>query len=192
MSVVAAQAAGSVRESWVRDENRLLDAIERAFGLHSDYALAAWLAVDRTCVSVVRRGVCRLSLVHKITVLDAKGFLGTAKIADLISTAALTQCVLAAAAPRARAKFESDLREHKSDHARLVAACKFTLGFRNDAQLAEYLEIPRNFVSMVRGGDGKLGILTRMKVRARIDPEFPFDKVNRALTEYEPFLEALQ
>jgi DNA-binding XRE family transcriptional regulator len=160
-------------------ESLLLDEIRKRLGLSTDCALAKWLKVDRTAIYAIRRGKCKISMRQRLKMLDGIGYFGEPKISELLSPRELNQRLLARASPallRATAP-----GNYKTEDERLLDVCRRVKKFRKDPQLAEYLQVTRQFLAHVRAGKNCLGIGSRLCILAGTDPQFPIQQVRNTL-----------
>lgn len=160
-------------------ESLLLDEIRKRLGLSTDCALAKWLKVDRTAIYAIRRGKCKISTKQRLKMLDGIGYFGEAKISELLNPRALNERLLAKASPvLLRATSPGN---YKTEDERLLDVCRRVKKFRKDPQLAEYLQVTRQFLAHVRAGKNRLGIGSRLCILAGTDPQFPIQRVRGAL-----------
>ncbi|MHB8742692.1 MAG: hypothetical protein ACYC9L_06155 [Sulfuricaulis sp.] len=162
-------------------EPTVLDWIRKRLGLVSDYALANWLGVDRTTVYAIRAGRCHLSPTQRMKILDGARFLGDVKISDLLDPDALAARLIQARNGTVVSHPVMTVK-HFSPDARLLEVCKVLHGFRNDRELALHLRVSRQFVTSIRAGNQRLGVLLRLHLLAEDYPQPQIARLRQALT----------
>ena len=163
-------------------ESELLDIIKKGFNLRSDAALAARLGISRTAISSVRTGKCRLSIVQRLKVLDKIAFLNVRNWVERVSTENISESLRnysnqqagRIAARRLIANHNSNLDED------LIDLLKESFDFKTDAELAKFLNVGANSLSMVRTRKGKLGLKPRLRILNKLEP-FDLERMESAL-----------
>ena len=161
----------------------MLDELREGFGIESDKALAAWLGIEPSTVSVVRTGKHGFGQVQRLKVLDRTGFLRTRRLLESLLPDRLAQEVLDWSQRNATAQARRALERLESTdaNARLIEVAKIAFEFDTDNELAAFLGVSRNAISMVRRGRGGLGERPKLRILKRLAPDAGFDKVEKAL-----------
>jgi len=174
-------------ESDASVDSRLLDELREGFAIDSDKALAAWLGIEPSTLSVVRTGQYRLGQFQRLKVLDRIGFLRSRRLLESLLPDRLAQEVVAWSGRNATAQARRALERVESADAnvKLLEVAKIAFGFDTDAQLAEFLGLKRNAISMVRSGRGKLGDRPKLRILAHVAPDAGFQDIEKALGSSE-------
>ncbi|MHB8447609.1 MAG: hypothetical protein ACYC9P_06755 [Rudaea sp.] len=113
--------------------------------------------------------------------LDYARFLGDTKIADILDPNTLAERLILARHATARSHPVLSIK-HVTPDARLLEVCKVLHGFRNDRELASYLRVSRQFVTSIRAGNERMGVLLRLHLLAEDYPQQQIARLHRALT----------
>lgn len=164
-------------------DSRLLDELRVGFAIESDRALAAWLGIEPSTLSVVRTGQHGFGQIQRLKVLDRIGFLRSRRLLESLLPDRLAQEVIAWSERNATAQARRALErvEAADANVKLLEVAKIAFGFDTDAQLADFLGLKRNAISMVRSGRGKLGERPKLQILKRVAPDAGFQDIERAL-----------
>ncbi len=171
----------------LRSESRLLQEIKDGFGLDSDSALAAWLGISRAAIASVRDGRSRLGPLQRLKVLDRLGFLRARKLLESLLSPGIAAEIVKWSQRSAKRDASRHLRKHGADdESHVLDLCKTQIGFATDADLAKFLGVRPNTISMIRSGKSALGVLPRIRILSKVVPDEPYADVGHALesTEY--------
>ena len=164
-------------------DSRLLDELREGFRIDSDKALAAWLGIEPSTLSVVRTGRHGFGQIQRLKVLDRIGFLRTRRLLESLLPDRLAQEVVDWSQRNATAQSRRALERLDSTdaNARLIEVAKIAFEFDTDDELAAFLGVSRNAISMVRRGRGGLGERPKLRILKRLAPDAGFDEIERAL-----------
>ena len=164
-------------------DSRLLDELREGFRIDSDKALAAWLGIEPSTLSVVRTGRHGFGQVQRLKVLDRIGFLRTRRLLESLLPDRLALEVVDWSRRNATAQARRALErlESTGENARLIEVAKIAFEFDTDDELAAFLGVSRNAISMVRRGRGGLGERPKLRILKRVAPDAGFDEIERAL-----------
>ncbi len=164
-------------------DSRLLDELRDGFGIESDRALAAWLGIKPSTLSVVRTGRHGFGEVQRLKVFDRIGFLRTRRVVESLLPKRLADEVVAWSQRNATAQARRALERLDSTDAnvQLVEVAKIAFEFETDEELAKFLGVTRNAISMVRRGRGALGDRPKLQILKRVAPRVGFEEIEKAL-----------
>jgi hypothetical protein len=168
-------------------DGRLLDELREGFGVHSDAELAAWLGIDPSALSGVRRGRHGFAKAQRLKVLDRIGFLRTRKLVESLIPERLAAEVVRWSHRNANAQARAALAKLASHDANthLLDATKIALEFDTDAQLAEFLGVRAHTISMIRTGRSGLGDGPKLRILSAISADVDHAEIEEALTSSE-------
>lgn len=181
-------------EPYTSADSRLLDELREGFAIESDKALAAWLGIEPSTLSVVRTGQHRFGQFQRLKVLDRIGFLRSRRLLESLLPDRLAQEVVAWSGRNATAQARRALQkvEFADANVKLLEVAKIAFGFDTDVQLAEFLGLKRNAISMVRSGRGKLGDRPKLKILKRVAPGAGFDEIEKALDSSDHMIKLIR
>jgi transcriptional regulator with XRE-family HTH domain len=174
--------------------SRLLDELREGFGIESDKALAAWLGIEPSTLSVVRTGRHGFGQVQRLKVLDRISFLRTRRLLESLLPDRLAQELVAwsqrnATGQARRALARLDLTD---GNAGLIEVAKIAFEYDTDDKLAEFLGVSRSALSMVRRGRVGLGDRPKLRILKRIAPDAGFEEIERALDSTDYMIELVR
>jgi len=174
-------------------DERLLDEIRDGFGLKNDSELATFLGLTRTTIHNVRFKGAKLGLKSRMLVLDRIGFLRVANWTQRIAPASLAGAIHAGNEHLTQQNIAGPPPADAAQVAEvdLIEVIKQTFGFENDVDLANFLGVARNTISMVRSGKSALGPKPRLRILNRIAP-FAIEDVERALENTDELIEVIR
>ncbi|MGJ8670700.1 MAG: hypothetical protein ACSHXK_14515 [Oceanococcus sp.] len=153
---------------------RLLLRVKQGFDLRSDAELARFVGVKRQVISNVNSGRARLSVGARFVLLDKIGYL---KFIDAM------QDILPSSLAKPFIGVQKKItRLHLSNDSELIDFLKEQLGFKCDEELAEFLEVSRGYISTVRSGRSKLGLMPVLKIMFEGASGAKKDEVGKLLT----------
>jgi transcriptional regulator with XRE-family HTH domain len=131
----------------------------------------------------VRTGKHGFGQVQRLKVLDRTGFLRTRRLLESLLPDRLAQEVVDWSQRNATAQARRALERLESTdaNARLIEVAKIAFEFDTDNELAAFLGVSRNAISMVRSGHGGLGERPKLRILKRLAPDAGFDKIEKAL-----------
>jgi transcriptional regulator with XRE-family HTH domain len=177
----------------IRSEARLLQEIKEGFGLDNDAQIAAWLGISRAAISSVRDGRSRLGALQRLKVLDRLGFLRSRRLLEsLLSPRIAAEVVKWSQAAAQKDAARKTRPKGTDEESYLLDVCKAEFAFKTDADLAEFLGVRPNTISMVRAGKSELGVLPRLRILREVVPDEPYAEVEHALASTEHMITLLK
>lgn len=171
----------------------LLDQIKNGFGLKNDSELAGFLNVTRTTIHNIRFKGSRLGIKPRLVVLDKIAFFKIREWGESLSSESLANKIRSSSEFLSRRLANSRTPSDAEAVAEidLIEIIKVAFQFDNDAELAEFLGVARNTISMVRSGRSNLGPKPRLKILNRIN-SFDLEKVESVLESTDELIEAVR
>lgn len=167
-------------------DSDLIDAIKDEFGWRHDLEVARFLGLSKDAISLIRGGGA-LGRAQRAKLYDR---LARCQVPELILHTSIE--ALSSRLPSANATEELASSRAASDSDQvLLEAFKHFAGFATDAELAGYLGIKRNSVSMVRTGRSRLGQVPRLRMLALIE-KCAVDEAERAIESSEFLLRLIR
>ncbi len=173
---------------------RLLDELREGFGLPTDSALAAWLGIDPSALSGVRTGRHGFGILQRLKVLDRMGFLRTRKLVESLVPETLAAEIVRWSHRNANQRAAAAIGQIATEDAnvRVLDAAKIALGFDTDAELAEFLGVKGQAISMVRGGRSGLGERPKLKILAAVAKDVNLAEIERALDSTDHLIQLIK
>ncbi|WP_445372059.1 hypothetical protein ACH518_04740 [Methylomonas sp. HW2-6] len=176
-----------------KDDSVLLDVIKDGFGLATDAELAGFLGITRSALCTVRHKTHRLGPKSKFIVLDKISYLGVRNWVERISGLYIGQRLHMISVTRARLAGKKNIPEDNLIAAEMSLPDEIKQCFKmaTDDELATFLGVNRNHISMIRNGKSKLGIDPKLRVLQRID-QIDCAKVQDAISDPDVLIEAVR
>jgi transcriptional regulator with XRE-family HTH domain len=175
----------------MKNDSVLLDKIKLGFGYLTDVELAGFLGVNKDIIVRIRRGEIGLSIIQRIKLMDR---LCCIKVRDLIKE--ITPYQLAKELQRLSEKSAQHLALAETVLADGKIECDQKVielfkqfgkegGFSSDKDLANFLGIKRNSISMIRTGRSGLGPLPRLRMLKAIKPALDISQIEQGIESSE-------
>lgn len=153
-------------------DSELIDAIKDEFGWRTDLQVAKFLGLSKDAISLVRGGG-KLGRGQRLKLYDRLKF---CQVRNLIARIAPDHLAARLIAVSRRASERLALRETEPGPSNpidvvLLEHFKRFGKFASDSDLATFLGIRRNTISMVRAGRSKLGPLPRLRMLSLIEEQ---------------------
>ena len=171
----------------------LLDAVKDGFELRSDAELAGFLGMTRGAVYTVRYKTGRLGPKAKFIVLDKIGFLGIRNWVERLSADYIARRLHEMSVSQARSIAKRNIPEDNTHVAEISLPDEIRQAFKieTDEELARFLGVNRNTISMVRTGKSKLGLGPKLKILEALDKISP-EQVDAVLNDPDILIQAIR
>lgn len=181
------------RTSQPKDDTALLDVIKDGFGLRTDAELAGFLGITRSALCTVRHKTHRLGPKSKFIVLDKISFLGVRNWVERISGSYIGERLHMMSVNMARFVGTENIPEDNLVAAEMSLPDEIKQCFKmtTDDEVAEFLGVNRNHISMIRNGKSKFGIGPTLRILQRID-QLDCAKVQDAISDPDVLIEAVR
>lgn len=147
------------------NEAKLLNLIMKGFDLSNDSQISKFLGITKTTIHSVRHGKAQLGIMQKLKLLDKIAFLEARSILESILPETLSEAVRDSSNRIAHKR----IKKSESSDAELLEILKDVHSFSTDSELAEFLGLARNTISMIRKGRTSLGPLPKLKILNSVD-----------------------
>lgn len=161
-----------------QDAVALIEYVKRGFGCKTDSQLAEFLKIDPATISGVRKGTARLGIGTRLTLLDRLTFIKTRKLVERM----LPENLAKAVERGNHAIVQMQVTPAESADGKILNLFKSRMGFRTDQELADFLDLGRSTISMVRRGRSGLGTIPKLRILAAVSQDVDFKQIEEALT----------
>lgn len=147
------------------NDAKLLDLIMKGFDLLNDSQISKFLGITKTTIHSIRHGKAKFGIMQRLKLLDKIGFLKARSIIESILPEALSKAVRNSSNRIAHKR----IKKSESSDAELIEILKDVHSFSTDSELAEFLGLARNTISMIRKGRTSLGPIPKLKILNSVD-----------------------
>lgn len=181
-------------ESSINDD-KLLDELKEGFSLKNDAQIAEFLGITRATIHNVRHKKVRLGIMQRLKILDKIGFLKTRQLIESIAPKSLASLIESSSNKLVQRRLKDYDSQNDddvlTDDAVLLNQVKVAFGFNTDQELAEFLGVARNTISMIRKGKSTLGPYPRLKILNKIAP-FDLHDLEKTLASTELIISGIK
>ena len=173
-------------------DSELVDAIKDEFGWRTDLQVAKFLGLSKDAISLVRGGG-KLGRGQRFKLYDRLKFCQVRNLIARIAPEHLAKRLIAASRRASERLALHETAPGPSDPIDVVLLEQFKRfgKFASDSELAAFLGIRRNTISMVRTGRSKLGPLPRLRMLSLID-EQPVGEAEKAIESSDFLLKLIK
>ncbi|MFK5914603.1 MAG: hypothetical protein QM484_09515 [Woeseiaceae bacterium] len=166
----------------------LIDMIKDGFDFKYDSQVAAYLDINKTSIHNIRQGNRKLGIMQRLKLLDKIAFIKTINLIEDILPEKLSKKIRSTTTRLAHKK----IKDNPTPDAELLILFKEAYSFSTDADLAEFLGLASNTVSMIRTGKTSLGPIPRLKILDKLSSEIDFDSIDKTINSNELLLIVLK
>lgn len=173
-------------------DSDLLDAIKNEFDWRTDLQVAKFLGLSKDAISLVRGGA-KLGRRQRIKLYDRLRFCQVRNLVARIAPDYLSARLIAASRRGSERLGLPETEPGPADAIDIALLDQFKRfgKFSSDSDLAKFLGIRRNTISMVRSGRSRLGPLPRLRMLSLID-EQPVAEAEQAIESSEFLLSLIK
>ncbi len=169
------------------NDTKLLDLIKKGFDIPNDAQVAIFLGITKTTIHSIRHGKAKFGIMQRLKLLDKIAFLKTRSIVESIFPEKLSLAIRESSNRLAH----KNIKKTDNPDAELLEILKKKYKFSTDAELAEFLGLARNTISMVRKGRTSLGPIPKLKILNTVD-SFDLEKLESIINSTDLLSEEIK
>jgi hypothetical protein len=169
------------------NDDKLIDLIKKGFGYKTDTEVAKYLGLNKSTIHNVRHKTTQLGILQRLKILDKIAFLETRSIMSSMLPENLSEAIYKKTNYLAHKRISNSI----TSDSELLNLFKEAFDFKTDAELAKYLELATNSISMVRTGKSNLGPLPKIKMLEKASNE-NFEELRNAINSNEIISNAIE